>query len=59
MELHLFVDAASVEVFVDGGKLVFTDLAFPSQPYNKVELFSSKGSVKLSKAQIWSLNPIW
>ena len=59
VEIRLFADVASVEVFIDGGKLVFTDIVFPSQPYNKVELFSSNGSVKLSKAQIWSLDPVW
>ena len=59
VEIRLYVDVASVEVFVDGGKLVFTDIVFPSQPYNNVELFSTNGSVELSKAQIWSLTSIW
>ena len=39
MEIHLFVDEASVEVFVDNGKLVMTDIVFPKSPYNKLKLF--------------------
>jgi fructan beta-fructosidase len=59
MEIRVFVDEASVEVFVDGGKLVFTDIVFPTEPYNKVKLFSTNGSVKLQKASAWSLNSVW
>lgn len=59
MEIHLFIDEASVEVFVDGGLLVFTDIVFPTEPYHKVELFAKNGSIKLQKCEVWSLNSIW
>jgi fructan beta-fructosidase len=59
MEIHLFVDEASVEVFVDFGKLVMTDIVFPTEPYNKIELFSTNGSIKLRGAEMWSLKSIW
>ncbi|WP_297100423.1 glycoside hydrolase family 32 protein [Draconibacterium sp.] len=59
MNIHLFVDKASVEVFVDGGKLVFTDIVFPKESYDKIELFSTNGSVKLYEAEVWSLKSVW
>jgi fructan beta-fructosidase len=59
VEIRVFVDEASIEVFVDGGKLVFTDIVFPSQPYNMVDIFSTNGSIKLHKAQVWSLSSVW
>lgn len=59
MELSVFVDEASVEVFVDEGKLVLTDIVFPTEPYNKVELFSTNGSIMFHKAEAWSLKSVW
>ena len=59
MEIHLFIDEASVEVFIDGGLLVFTDIVFPTEPYNQVELFANNGNIKLNKCEVWSLNSIW
>jgi len=59
MEIRLFVDEASIEVFVDGGKLVLTDIVFPSEPYTRLELFSSNGTVKLNSGNLWSLKSIW
>ncbi len=59
MEILLFIDEASVEVFVDNGKLVMTDIVFPNTPYNKLKLFSTNGNVKLQGAEIWSLKSTW
>ena len=59
LRFHVFVDESSVEVFVDEGKAVLTDLVFPGIPYNKLELFSTKGSVQVTDARVWSLSSIW
>lgn len=59
MEVRIFVDEASVEVFVDKGKLVLTDIVFPTEPFTNVELYSTNGSFKLDGAEIWSLRSIW
>lgn len=59
MQLHVYVDKASVEVFVDEGNLVLSDIVFPSVPYHKVELFSTKGSIEVTGARIWELASIW
>lgn len=36
-ELRIFLDASSVEVFVNGGEIVMTSLLFPNSPWKKVE----------------------
>ena len=59
MKIHLLIDEASVEVFVDGGLLVFTDIVFPTEPYNQVELFAKNGSITLNGGEVWSINSIW
>jgi len=59
IQLHLYIDEASVEVFIDGGKIVMTDILFPTNPYNKVELYSTKGSFQVTDAKIWGLSSIW
>lgn len=45
-DLHIFLDASSIELFVNNGELVMTSLLFPSSPWKKVELVS--GSEKAS-----------
>lgn len=36
-ELRIYLDASSVEVFVNGGELAMTSLLFPNSPWKKVE----------------------
>ncbi len=59
IKLHIFVDEASVEVFVNNGKAVLTDILFPTVPYNKIELYSTKGSVNVTFSRIWELASVW
>jgi len=40
LKMHLFIDASSVELFIDEGKLVMTSLFFPSGKYTKLRFFS-------------------
>ena len=48
VNLHLFVDKSSVELFLNGGKSVITDLIFPSEPYNRINFYSKGGSCKIT-----------
>jgi fructan beta-fructosidase len=57
-KLHLFVDACSVEVFVNDGETVLTSLVFPSKVSRAVELFGSKGET-VSTFDVWSLASCW
>lgn len=59
IKLHLFVDASSVELFADDGFVCITDLLFPSMSFDKVELVSEGGKVKLISTAVYSLNSIW
>lgn len=59
IQLHVFVDASSVELFADDGTVCMTELIFPSIPFNKVELVSEGGAVKLISANCYSLKRIW
>jgi fructan beta-fructosidase len=57
--LHLFVDASSVEVFVDDGRLVMTSLVFPTEKFTRLKLFSKTGNVILNKAEFHGIVRIW
>lgn len=48
--LRIFLDAHSVEVFVNQGELVMTSLVFPTSPWKEVEL-----STNLKNAKLFSL----
>lgn len=59
IDVRLFVDESSVEVFIDNGRAVMTNIIFPTIPYNKVKLYSNSGSIELKKAKVWDLGSIW
>jgi fructan beta-fructosidase len=59
IKLHLFIDAASVEMFVDDGKLVMTNLVFPTEKYTRLKLFSKRGNIILNKAELHGIERIW
>jgi fructan beta-fructosidase len=59
MQFHILLDASSVELFVDHGNRVLTNLIFPSVKFNHLKIFSSGGSVIVKKAEFHNLNRIW
>jgi fructan beta-fructosidase len=59
VKLELFVDAASAEVFVDGGDLVMTEIFFNSQPFSKLKVFAEGQSITLTSAKAANINSIW
>ena len=59
VKLHIFVDASSVEVFVNDGEKVFTVLAFPSAGSNGVEFFGPENGTKIGSVKAWTLKSIW
>jgi fructan beta-fructosidase len=59
LQFRLFIDASSVELFVDNGRLVMTNLVFPSQKYSRLYIFSSGGEILLGKAICYNLERIW
>ena len=59
VKLHIFVDASSVEVFVNDGERVFTDLVFPSSDSRGVAFFQSESDARVRSAQVWTLKSVW
>jgi fructan beta-fructosidase len=59
LKLHLLIDAASAELFVDDGRLVMTSIVFPTEKFNKIKLFSKGGDAVLNKALYYGLARIW
>ncbi len=59
LTMHVFIDASSVEVFIDEGKLAMTDLFFPNEDYKNLTLFSADGKTELLKAEVFELQSIW
>jgi fructan beta-fructosidase len=55
--LHVLVDATSVEVFADGGRVVLTDQIFPKPDSRGVSLFATGGPARLRSFEAWELRP--
>ncbi|WP_372775357.1 glycoside hydrolase family 32 protein [Mangrovibacterium sp.] len=59
LKLEIFVDAASAEIFVDGGELVMTEIFFSTKPFTKLTVFAEGHPVTLTKSEIVSVKSIW
>ncbi len=59
IKLHVFVDASSVEVFVNDGERVLTSLVFPSTASRGVEFFGTATGAKITSLNVWTLKSIW
>jgi len=59
LKLHLFIDASSVELFVDDGSLVMTSLVFPEEKFNSLKVFSRGGDGLLNKGLFYSMESVW
>ena len=57
--LHIFVDAGSVEAFVNDGERVFTSLEFPSAESRGLEFFGGENGAQIQSLQVWTLKSIW
>jgi fructan beta-fructosidase len=59
LEMHLFVDHSSVEVFFDDGRTVMTELIFPRKPFTTATLFGENGTAFIDEAEGWLLQSAW
>lgn len=60
IDFHVFFDVASAEVFADGGLTVFTDIYFPNEDFNKVEVFMENADeVKTTNTALYPIKRIW
>ena len=56
--LRIFVDTASLELFIDDGETVMTAIDFPSIPFDRVTLRADR-PIELQSADIYALESIW
>ncbi len=54
IRMHVLIDVASVELFADDGLTVMTEIFFPNEDFNMVNLFANNGSVKLKSGTMFS-----
>ncbi|MFT6811376.1 MAG: fructan beta-fructosidase [Saprospiraceae bacterium] len=59
VEFLIYLDMSSIELFADGGKCVMTEIFFPSEPFNKVEIITEANYVELVDGRITPLKGIW
>lgn len=54
--IRLFVDRSSMEVFINGGRSVMTNLVFPTEPYSQLSFSSHGGNAIIRNLKIYNLN---
>ncbi len=59
IQMQIFLDWSSIEVFANKGKLVMTDLIFPDSKSQGLELFSVGGSTRLIRLEVYTLESIY
>lgn len=59
IEWTFLIDVASVEFFTAGGRVVVTDVFYPSEPFDLLEVFTENGSIPLTSGSLTELNSIW
>jgi len=59
INMTIFIDHAAIELFADYGRTAMTDIVFPTEPYDKVEINSSGGGVKILNGSLTELGNIW
>jgi fructan beta-fructosidase len=59
VNLHIFVDRSSVEVFANAGEKVMTDRTYPPQDCEGIEIYSTGGAAKVVLLTVWQLRSIW
>jgi len=58
IQLHIFVDRCSVEVFANNGLATMSALIFPTEQNLGLEVFSSDGTAILKSLTVYKLQPV-
>ena len=56
INLRLFVDRSSIELFGNNGQFVMTNLVFPNAPYSMLSMESKNGDAKLDDLKVYNIN---
>ena len=57
IKLHILLDVSSIEIFINDGDLVMTEIMFPSQPFDLYKLSGS--NLKITQFEAFAINSIW
>lgn len=57
LDLRVFVDRSSVEVFGNGGRFAMTNLVFPGKPYTTLTVSAAGGKARIDDLKVYSINP--
>jgi fructan beta-fructosidase len=59
LKIRALVDVSSVEIFIDDGLDIFTEIFFPDEVYNKLELISSGAEEVLLAGEWLEVKRVW
>ncbi|RCW56205.1 MULTISPECIES: glycoside hydrolase family 32 protein [Halanaerobium] len=59
VDLDIFIDRSSMEVFLDDGEISITDLVFPELDSEEIEIRVSGGKAYIKNLEVYKLNSIW
>lgn len=59
LELEIWLDVASVELFADGGATNLTEIFFPNVPFTQVTLEVENGEVEIKEGKISTVKSVW
>jgi len=59
IQLRIFLDQNSVEVFANNGKIAMTNAIYPDPNKNEIIAYAIDGQVTLTSLDTWTLNSIW
>lgn len=58
LKFRILIDKSIIEVFINNGEQVMTDLVFPTKENGDVEFYTSPGTVtQFKNVKIWRMNP--
>ena len=59
VKINIFADRSSLEVFIDGGEVSITNLVFPEESAEEVEIRTDLGKPLINQIEVYKLNSIW
>lgn len=57
LDLRVFVDRSSVEIFGNGGRFAMTNLVFPGTPYTTLTVSAAGSKARIDDLKVYSINP--
>ena len=59
VEMRLFLDRSSLELFADGGSVCMTSIFFPTENLTMASLFQDNGKIKITGFTKYDLTSVW